>query len=165
MSKRRGNGQSGPPDSPKIAMTPDQLPTQRVHEVIELPHVPQDLDPVGCCGWEPDEIVPKARPRDMQYLGSVEWAWAPMSGRIEAYHLHRGRKNWLLYAQDLDPNDPEFAWTVVAYGNRKGVEPREAAIHLIMASWRTENADFGLDHFHWINQDGYQKPRSTSGRR
>jgi len=142
-------------DKPRIAMTPWELPTQRIHEVVDLPPEPVGFDPVGCYGWEPQEIMPKNRPRNMLYLGSVEWSWAPFSGRIEAYHLHRGRRHWLLYMQDLDPNDPEYTWMVAAYGDRKGVDEHEAAVHLVMALWREEISQGDLDHFHWINQDGY----------
>jgi len=142
-------------DKPRIAMTPGELPDQRIHEVVNLPPEPEGFEPVGCYGWEPEEIMPKNRPRDMLYLGSLEWAWGPMHGRIEAYFLHRGRTYWLLYTQDLDPNEPEFAWMVAAFGNRKDVDERQAAVHLVVAKWREEVIQGGLDHFHWINQDGY----------
>jgi hypothetical protein len=101
-------------DTPRIAMTPEQLPRQRIHEVVALPPEPADFDPVVCYGSDALGIFPKRRPSRMHYLGSTEWAWGPMNGRITAYLLHRGRNHWLLYLQDLDPNDRQFEWVVGA---------------------------------------------------
>ena len=49
-------------DTPRIAMTPEQLPRQRIHEVVALPPEPADFDPVVCYGSDALGIFPKQRP-------------------------------------------------------------------------------------------------------
>jgi hypothetical protein len=142
-------------DTPRIAMTPEQLPRQRIHEVVALPPEPADFDPVVCYGSDALSIFPKRRPSRMHYLGSTEWAWGPMNGRITAYHLHRGRNHWLLYLQDLDPNDRQFEWVVGAYAAISSKDRRQVAIHLMIALWKDEASSCDFDHFHWVNQSGH----------
>lgn len=69
--------------SPPLPMTPDQLPEQRLVEVVDLPKVPDSFEPIPCLFSMPDYILPKRRPREMTFPGTVEWAWAPRSSRIE----------------------------------------------------------------------------------
>lgn len=76
---------------PRIPMTPDQLPRQRLVEVVDLPAAPEGLAPTVCLYWMPWDILPKTRPRRMAYFGTVEWAWNPMSYRVDSYFLHRAR--------------------------------------------------------------------------
>jgi hypothetical protein len=142
-------------ETPRIAMTPAELPAQRIYEVVDLPEIPTGFAPVLTLGGGADAPFPKRRPSSMRYLGSAEWAWGPINSRIDAYHLHRGRMHWCLYVQDLDPNDPEFAWMPAAYVERHGVDERTAAVHLMLAVWRLSASDFDLDPFHWINQAGF----------
>ena len=142
-------------DTPRIAMTPEQLPQQRIHVVVALPPEPADFDPVICFGSDALGIFPKRRPRTMLYLGSAEWAWSPMNGRITAYHLHRARNHWLLYLQDLDPDDYQYEWVVGAYAATTCKDARQVAIHLMLALWQDEVSSCDLDHFHWINQSGF----------
>jgi hypothetical protein len=37
-------------DTPRIAMTPEQLLRQRIHEIVVLPSEPAGFDPVVCYG-------------------------------------------------------------------------------------------------------------------
>ena len=141
-------------DTPRIAMSPGVLPAQRLYEVVDLPSLPEGIEPVVCFGSDPDGIFPKRRPGRMSYLGSFEWAWSPMHNRITAYHLHRGRTHWFLYAQDLEPDDPDYTWMVLAHMRRSETDDRSAAIHLMVATWTAEAEDGALDEFHWINQAG-----------
>jgi hypothetical protein len=102
----------------------------------------------------PWEILPKARPRRMAYLGTVEWAWSPMSNRVEAYFLHRTRHHWVVWIRDPVPNDADSEWQVAAYTPRRGVTAREAAHLLVVARWRLEADERCLDHFHWVSDEG-----------
>jgi len=139
-------------DKPRIAMSPQELPAHRLYEVVDLPSLPEGIEPVVCFGSDHEEFFPKRRPGRMTYLGSFEWAWSPMHDRITAYHLHRGRSHWMIYSQDMDPFDPEFEWMVTAYMPRADIDEHSAAIHLMTATWISEADDCGLDQFHWINQ-------------
>jgi hypothetical protein len=138
----------------RLPLTPDQLPRQRLVEVVGLPAVPADFDPTVCLYWMPRDILPKVRPRRMTYLGTVEWAWNPMSSRVEAYFLHGARRHWVLWVLDPFPNEPEWAWQVAAYTPRRGVTAREAAHHLVIERWREEAEERALDHFHFVSEEG-----------
>ena len=142
-------------DKPKIAMSPNELPSQRLHEVVELASRPKGVEFVACTDEDPKEILPERRPTNMTYLGSVEWAWSPMHDRIDAYHLHRGRNHWILYIEDLEPEMPDYAWSVGAFVQRKGVDERQAAVHLLMERWKAEHDLWDLDEFGFINQEGF----------
>jgi hypothetical protein len=69
-------------NTPRIAMTPEQLPRQRIHEVVALPSEPAGFDPVVHYGSDALGNFPKRRPNRIHYLGSTEWAWGPMNCRI-----------------------------------------------------------------------------------
>ena len=141
-------------DHPRIPLTPDQLPRQRLVEVVDLPAAPAGFDPTVCLFWMPWDILPRRRPRRMSYLGMVEWAWNPMSSRLEAYFLQGTRRHWVVWIQDPFANEAEAEWQVAAYTPRRGVTAREAAHHLVMRRWHTEAAERSLDHFHWVSQEG-----------
>jgi hypothetical protein len=141
--------------SPPLPLTTEQLPVQRLVEVVDLPSVPSAFSPTVCLFWRPDDILPKRRPRHMTYLGTVEWSWAPWSSRIESYWLHRARGHWIVWMQDRDwTNDPEYRWQVAAYVARDGITAEQAAPHLIVARWSEERDDRDLEQFHFISGTG-----------
>ena len=76
--------------NPIIPMKPEQLPQQRVYEVLTLPQRPESFHCRAGHGEVPEEAVPKKGPRAAIYLGQVEWAWSPMHNSLECYYLHRG---------------------------------------------------------------------------
>ena len=61
-----------------IPMAPSLSPQQQLYEVLKLPELPQNLDPK----IEIDEPLlrnlPKASPRKLTFLCSLEWARSPM---------------------------------------------------------------------------------------
>ena len=76
-----------------IPMSPEELPQQRVYEVVDLPPTPAGLETK--LDWAepfPDDR-PKTTPRKVQFLSAVEWAWSPMHNLIDNYYLHqRGKR-------------------------------------------------------------------------
>ncbi|NKX43997.1 hypothetical protein [Roseicyclus persicicus] len=140
---------------PRIAMSPAELPPQRLHTVVDLPPRPDGFEPSVTFGAFPGTAYPRHRPRRLRYLGSVEWAWSPAHNRFEAYHLHRGRGHWCLYIRDLDPLETQFTWLEAAYVDRRGVDERTAAIHLMIAMWEVCATDYEMERFHWINEEAF----------
>ena len=128
---------------------------ESIPKVSVLPEVPSPFEPVVCYGWDPEEILPKRRPRNMLFLGATEWSWSPWHGRCDAYYLHRGRHHWITYIRDLDPNEPEFAWMTGAFVEKRGITARQAACHLMIARWREEVLEGDLDPFHLLNCEGF----------
>ena len=94
--------------TPKIPMSPSELPQQRLVEVVELPARPNPFRfQVGYGGF-PAEVLPKQGvPRSPRYLFQCEWAEGPGNGSVDAFYLHARKKHWLLWLRYLDENaDP-----------------------------------------------------------
>jgi hypothetical protein len=140
--------------APLIPLTVGQLPLQRVHEVVDLPPLPALAVVEACLDGAPAVVVPKHRPRHMTCLGIVEWAWSPMSSRLDVYFLHSARRHWLLWIRDPFAVEAEYEWRVAAYALRSGLSQHVAATHLLVALWKEEATERHLDHFHWISAEG-----------
>jgi hypothetical protein len=140
---------------PTIPMSPEALPQQRIHEVVGLPERPEPFDCLVGYGEVPKKIIPKSGPSSPLYLGQVEWAWSPMHIRLDAYYLHRGRTHWLLWSRYWDDNWGKWGWAAVACVAKKDVSERQAAVHLLVEFWKEEAEESSVDHYHWINEDGY----------
>jgi hypothetical protein len=136
---------------PVIPMSPDQLPQQRIHEVVDLIERPEPFNFEVGYGSVPQNARGKGKPKSATYLGQVEWAWSPMHNRLDAYYLHRGRRHWVLLSQYWDDNWGKWEWVEIGYVPRKGVCHHQAAVHLLLEYWKSEEVDSDLDEFHWIN--------------
>jgi hypothetical protein len=139
---------------PVIPMSPDQLPQQRIHEVVDLIERPDPFDFSVGYGSVPENARGKGKPKSAAYLAQVEWAWSPMHNRLDAYYLHRGRRHWVLLSQYWDDNWGKWEWADVGYVPRKGISRHQAAVHLLLEYWKSEVTDSDLDEFHWINTAG-----------
>lgn len=141
---------------PNIPMSPDQLPQQRIHEIVALPERPDPFDCHVGYGAVPADVIPKSsKPRSPIYLAQVEWAWSPMHNRIDAYYLHRGRTHWVLWSRYYDDNWGRWNWVAVACSHRRGVSEHQAAVYLLIELWKAEAADSGVDQFHWLNESDF----------
>ena len=140
---------------PKIPMSPDALPQQRLHEVVTLPERPTKFDCMVGYRVYPPGTAPKKHPRKPIYLCQTEWAWSPMHNRIDAYHLHRGSTHWSLWSRYWDDNWSRWGWAAIGSVHRRGVDERQAAVHLLLQFWKEEAEESDLDQYHWINEDGY----------
>lgn len=140
--------------APRIPMSPEQLPHQRLDAVTELPPRPSPFESV--IGWNavPDSAAPKRGPRNAEYLGQLEWAWGPRHERLDAYYIHRGRKYWVLWIYAYDDNWSEWNWLPVGCVPLSQASQTEAAVHLMLdvLSWQRDYEN--LDCFHWINEEG-----------
>ena len=96
--------------NPTIPMSPEELPQQRIYEVVDLPVRPEPFDCLVGYGGVPDDIVSKHAPRSPLYLCQVEWAWSPMHNWLDAYYLHRGRSHWILWTRYWDDNWGKWEW-------------------------------------------------------
>jgi hypothetical protein len=137
---------------PRIPLEIESIPQHRMHE----------MPPSFKCICDYDlKISPNIRPRHMprsaKFLGMVEWSWSPMHSRLDAYYLstNMARSHWFLWVRR--PN--EWAdWTlsplsevrVFAYGPKKGVPPKVAAIHLIRAFW----IEGKTDRYDMVSEEG-----------
>lgn len=140
---------------PRIPMRPTELPQQRLYLVKGVPTPPP--------GWAPLETAAldtykNARmPRSARYLGQVEWAWSPANSRISAYYLSMDRRHrhWLLWLKPYDDNWGRWDQPQVdAAAPRQRLDARTAAKLLLAHAWAGERDQrYGLDRFHWVNED------------
>ena len=140
---------------PKIPMSPEELPQQRIHEVVALPKRPAEFD--FKVGYElfPYGELPKNAPTNSTYLCQVEWAWSPAHSRLDAYYLHRGRTHWSLWTKFWDNNLMGWEQFTVGYVPRRGADQKQAAVYLLLEFWTFDAQENSVDEFHWINEDGF----------
>jgi hypothetical protein len=146
-----------PQREPVVCMRPEDLPLQRLHAVVDLPPRPASFR--GHCQWHepiPAKDAPRGNPRNVEYLGNVEWAWGFRHDRLDAYYLNPRGKYWLLWISSLDPNawTMEWRWVLYAWGLKRGVSDKQAAIYLLADAWASEARESGLGQFEWINEAG-----------
>jgi hypothetical protein len=139
-------------------MTSDEVPQQRVRLVVQLPPRPAFFH--GTCDFIDPMAVeerPKGSPRNVKYLGSVEWAESPAHSRIDSYYLNPRGSYWLLWIRSQDESDFNLAWkwTLYAYGARTGVDAKAAAIYLLLDAWKAEKEKSFLDHFFLVDEVGF----------
>jgi hypothetical protein len=138
---------------PKIPMSPAELPQQRIHEVITMPPKPEPFD--CTVGYNDVGSLPKNTNANSTYLCQVEWAWSPMHNRLDAYYIHRGRSDWILWNKYWDDNWGRWGKVSIGMVQRRGVDQNQAAIYLLMEYWKFDAKEGGLDKFHWINETEY----------
>jgi hypothetical protein len=154
----------------RIPMHPDQLPQQRILEVVSLPACPpmfqaSCLMPFGSrtdrndYDWSIAEgDLPQRFPGAAIYVAQVEWAEDPNHTRLDAYYIcsSRSRTHWFLWLRAPDDN----AWQVrvnsllYVYCQRGTIDRKTAAIHLLHHAWRYEAAESRRGRFDWINGEG-----------
>ena len=137
-------------------MAPSLRPQQQLYEVVELPELPQKLDPKIEIDQPLLKNPPKASPRKITFLGSVEWAWSPAHGRIDNYYINPRRTGWLLWNNWVEDGGAPWTWhwDLMAYGNRCKSDEKTIAIHLLQAVWKFDEKYHDVEHFHWVNNTG-----------
>ena len=142
---------------PKIPMTPEEVPQQRLGLVTDLPRRPLKFN-VLCDFNEPmpDNIRPKGSPRNFVYLGSVEWAWSPMHSRFDSYYLNPRGSYWLLWIryQDFNTYVWPWYWRFYAYAKKNRVCEKIAATYMLMDAWTSEKQTSDLDHYFLVDDPG-----------
>ena len=80
-----------------------------------------------------------------------------MSSRMDSYYLNPRGSYWLLWIYWQDDNDwnMSWKWTLYSYAKKNKVEPKDAAIYLLMDAWSAEKESSDLDGSIMINEDGF----------
>jgi hypothetical protein len=151
-------------------MQPDELPQQKVYEVVDPPKAPPGFQ-ASClmqCGCRedrndyawciPEVALPQRFPGAATFVGQVEWAWDPNHTRLDAYYIcsNRKRTHWFLWIRSPDDNAWAFRMNsfLYAYCLRGKIDRKTAATHLLLHTWRYEAAESNRDRFDWINDAG-----------
>ena len=137
-------------------MSPELLPRQKLNEVVNIPELPKGLAPK--VEWVEPLLrdPPRASPRKLTFLFSVEWSWSPMHHRIDNYYLNPRRTGWLLWNNWVDDgtNPWGWHWLLMAHCKKGKFDEKTIAIHLMKALWECEQKHQMLDEYHWINSTG-----------
>jgi hypothetical protein len=151
-------------------MHPDELPQQKVYEVVEFPEAPPEFQ-ASClmqCGCRedrndyawcmPEVELPQRFPGAATFVAQVEWAWDPNHTRLDAYYIcsNRQRTHWFLWIRSPDDNAWESRMNsfLYTYCPRGKVDRKTAAIHLLLHAWCYEAAESNRNRFDWINDAG-----------
>ena len=137
---------------PRIPMSPNELPRQRLHEVVTLPARPDPFDCRVIRGNGEVAIGLPKIPRSPQLIVHCEWAWSPMHNRIAAWYLHRSRRHWVLWLRHYDDNWGKWDWNAVSAVPLRQASAEVAATCLLMDTWEREKCEMSTDRFHWINE-------------
>jgi hypothetical protein len=142
-------------NKPRIPMSPQELPQQRLYLVRGLPAIPPSWAVLIDSALQGFGDI--AMPRSARYLGQVEWAWSPMHNRLSSYYISmdRARQHWLLWVRPYDTNWGRLSRSfLLAAAPRCGLSARDASKLLLAKVWSDEATDDGLDHFHWVGDVG-----------
>jgi len=127
------------PKKRKILKAPE-VPQKRTPPVVKLVERPASFR--GACDYlepMPEKDRPKGSPRNVEFLGSVEWSWTPWNDRSDEYYLNPRGRYWLLWLRDRDEdNCNRWEWILYAYGPKRGVDAEAAAIYLLLGAWNAE---------------------------
>lgn len=134
---------------------PDDLPQQRISEVVTLPDQPEGLE-VRVEFLESYPHYPVRTPRKVLFLGGVEWAWSPANSRRDNYYLNPKPKHWLLWDHWLDDQVRPWRWNwnILAWAPRVRADEKSIAIHMLKHIWEVDRRQHLIDQFHWINSTG-----------
>ena len=134
---------------------PDDLPQQRISEVVTLPDQPEGLE-VRVELLESYPHYPVRTPRKVLFLGGVEWAWSPANSRRDNYYLNPKPKHWLLWDHWLDDQVRPWRWNwnILAWAPRVRADEKSIAIHMLKHIWEVDCRHHLIDQFHWINSTG-----------
>ena len=137
-----------------IPMSPELLPRQKLNEVVTVPKLPKGLAPK--VEWVEPLLRdrPKASPRKLTFLFSVEWSWSPMHHRIDNYYLNPKPENWLLWNNWHNDNEECWQWDIVAFSNKVKADERTIATHMLIKIFEFQAKNSYLDRFHMINNTG-----------
>lgn len=144
-----------------VPMSPEELPKQRIVEVVALPSLPEGVKIITDDREMPAAQRRRKRPGQTEFLAALEWAWSPMHNRLQGFSLERHERSgcWVLwsYFVDLEENGDD-PWGICAFCPHKDLDEHTAAVQLLIAALREGIEVEGLDHFHWIADTGLLSP-------
>ena len=139
-----------------VPMLPEQIPQQKLNEVVSLPAKPNDLRVYVDNDVPLQNNRPVAWPRKLIYLCGVEWAWSPAHNRMDHYYLNLKPNYFFLWNHYLDDlSIPwKWEWLFLSYASKCKGDLKAISTHMLLKYWETECEDQGLDHYHFIGNTG-----------
>ena len=134
-----------------IPMSPELLPRQKLNEVVTVPELPKGLAPK--VEWVEPLLrdPPRASPRKLTFLFSVEWSWSPMHHRIDNYYLNPRRTGWLLWNNWVNDGTMPWSWHWLLILCKRVSLMKRLLLFISSGLWQCEQEHQMPSEYHWIN--------------
>ena len=156
----------------KVAMSPDDLPRQRLFRLMDLPNPPEGFEVLS--GQALRGLGPEDPKDSASLIVQAEWAWSPMHNRLSNWEigLDGTGQYWLLWCAshtddveladwcDEDDDDDDKQWVAVWCSQlvaacAKGDLPIDhASMLLLLHAWKEEQLEMDLDPPHFYGATG-----------
>lgn len=153
----------------KIAMSPEELPRQRLFQLLDLPEQPEGFELL--CGDALRSLRPGEPGDSASLIVQAEWAWSPMHSRLSNWEidLDESGQYWVLWCSnhtdevelaywcDDEDDDEDRQWVTVWCSQRVAACARgelsidDASILLLLHAWkeeRFESEELDAPHFY-----------------
>ena len=139
-----------------VPMLPEEIPQQRLNEVVTLPDKPHNLQVYVDYDIPLKKNRPVGWPRKLIYLCGVEWAWSPAHNRMDHYYLNLKPNHFFLWNHYLDDlSIPwKWEWMFLAYTSKCNADLKTISTYLLLKFWEKECEYKGLDKYHFIGNTG-----------
>jgi hypothetical protein len=155
----------------RIAMSPDELPRQRLFRVLDLPEPPEGFEFLG--GATLAKLTPNEPGAGATLVVQAEWAWSPMHSRISNWEigLDDSGQYWVLWCSSpsdeyervepfAEDDEAEAEWVeiwssqLVAACAKGQLSISDAAVLLLLQAWPQDRLDTGIDRPHFYGATG-----------
>jgi hypothetical protein len=157
----------------RIAMSPEELPRQRLFRVLDLPEPPEGFELLDHNALK--QLTPKEPGKDAELVVQAEWAWSPMHSRISNWEidLDDSGQYWVLWCSSrsdeveladpenaADEDEDERAWIaiwdseLVAACAKGKLEIEEVTALLLLHAWTEDRMMNELDPPHFYGATG-----------
>jgi len=156
---------------PKVAMSPGELPRQRLFQLLELPDRPDDFELLDYHALE--KLQPQEPGQDASLIVQAEWAWSPMHNRVSNWEIgpDESDRYWVLWCSnhtdECEPaewceeeDEEDIEWVTVWCSEVVAACPRgnlcigDASALLLRQAWDDERVDMELDPPHFYGATG-----------
>ena len=155
-----------------IAMSPDELPRQRLFQALGLPAQPEGFEVYSGEALQP--LGPEDPGDNASLIVQAEWAWSPMHNRLSNWEigLDESMQYWLLWCAshtdeveladwcDEDDDDEDKEWVtvwcsqLVAACAKGDLSIDHASMLLLLHAWQEERVEMELDPPHFYCATG-----------
>lgn len=156
----------------KIAMSPDELPRQRLFRVLDLPEPPEGFETLGRDTL--GKLTPTEPGAGASLVVQAEWAWSPMHSRISNWEIGHDDSGqyWVLWCSspsdeyervepfDMDDDEADAQWVeiwqsqLVAACAIGELSSSDAAALLLLEAWKQDRLDTEIDRPHFYGATG-----------
>ena len=139
-----------------VPMLPEQIPHQRLNEVVTLPEKPANFQVNVDYDVPLKKNRPVGSPRKLIYVCGVEWAWSPAHNRMDHYYLNLKPNHFFFWNHFLDDHSVpwKWEWSFLSYAAKCEGDLKSISTYMLLDFCQKEAKFQGLDHYHFIGNSG-----------